>query len=84
MTHAGKNKKLNIHLADEEALLSLKTVLAYEASMRGLTIGQVSSELVSEAVDLDSYPPEVRGRLQEIAADAERRAVLKSLSLSED
>lgn len=75
--------KLNIHLSDEDAVAAVKTVLAYEAAVRGRTIGQTSSEMVLEAVDISSYPDEVRARLSEIAAETERRAVAKSLEMSD-
>lgn len=85
MAEASKynNRKMNIHLADEDAALALKTVLAYEASVRGRTIGQVCSDLVMEAADIDHYPPEVRERLSQIAEESERRAVLKSLAMTD-
>ena len=75
--------KMNIHLSDEDAAATVKTILAYEAAVRGRTIGQTCSELVAEAADVESYPEEVRGRLAEIAEAAERRAVAKSLGMSE-
>lgn len=80
---ANTSGKMNIRLADEDLALAVKTVLAYESTVRGRTIGQTCSELIAEAVDIDSYPEEVRARLDEIAAATERRAVAKSLEMSE-
>ena len=73
--------KMNIHLADEDAVATVKTILAYESAMRGRTIGQTCSELVMEAADISSYPEEIRLRLDEIAEASERRAVAKSLEM---
>ena len=75
--------KINIHLSDEDAVAAVKTILAYESAVRGRTIGQTCSELVAEAADTASYPPEVQARLAEIAQESERRAVAKSLEMTE-
>ena len=74
---------LTINLADEGRLLTMKTILAYESTVRGRTIGQTSSELVQEAADVSSYSEEVQSRLAEIAEQSERRAVAKSLEMTE-
>ena len=80
---AGKTDKLTIHLSDEAALKAVKVILAYESGVRGRTVGQVCSDMVMEAADLDAYPQEVLDRLDEIAEESKRKAVAKSLEMSE-
>lgn len=70
---------LKVSLPSELRERTLRAVLDYEATVRGLTLGQVAEELVMEAIDLDSYPPEVRSRLDEIAVRTRARAEEKSL-----
>ena len=78
---ATKEYCLDISTADEGRILAAKTVLAYEAGMRGLSLGQTLLQLLNEAIDLDSYPPEVRAQLDEIHDQARRRAIEKSLDV---
>ena len=74
--------KWSIHISDEGALLRLKTIVAYEAGMRGVSMGQALSQLVDEAADVASYPPAVRQRLAEIEEGTAARAVERSLKMS--
>ena len=77
-----KHTKINVHVADESALEAMRLVLSYEAGVRGMSMGQACSELVMEAAKVDSYPPEIRTRLDEIRAESRRRAVERSLRAS--
>ena len=63
----GSGRNITIRMPDEGSLQTVKTILAYEATVRGRKPGQALTELVMEAVDIDSYPPEVRARLDELA-----------------
>ena len=81
---AAKPERMRIRLSDKESFQEIRTILAYESSVRGLTIGQAVSELIQEAVDTSSYPEEVRARLREIADDSTRRAIEKSLGMSRE
>ena len=83
MAAAGKPDKMTVNMSDEATLRVVKTILAYEAEIRGLTVGQASMRLILEAVDLDAYPDEVKDRLNEIREAARRRAVEKSLSMTD-
>ena len=73
---------LTVNLADEGRLQAMKTVLGYEAGVRGLTVGQTFAQMVMEAVDLDSYPEEVRAQLAEIEQRRSRRAVERTLKIA--
>ena len=79
---AAKPDRMRIRLSDKESYQEIKTILAYESSVRGLTIGQAVSELIQQAVDTSSYPEEVQQRLREIAENSTRRAIKKSLDMS--
>ena len=79
---AAKSDRMRIRLSDKESYQEIKTILAYESSVRGLTIGQAVSELIQQAVDTSSYPEEVQQRLREIAENSTRRAIKKSLDMS--
>lgn len=70
---------LTVNIADEGRMLTMKTILGYEAGVRGLTVGQTFAQLVMEAADVDSYPQEVREQLDEIEHRRARRAVERSL-----
>ena len=78
---ATKEYCLDISMADEGRLLTSKTILGYEAGLRGLSLGQTLLQLLNEAVDLESYPPEVRAQLDEIHEQSRRRAIEKSLDV---
>ena len=73
---------IDVSIADEGRLLTTKTILAYEAGVRGLSLGQTLLQLIGEAVDIDAYPPEVRAQLDEIDEGARRRGVEKSLRVA--
>lgn len=77
-----KPERLRVRISDKESFQEIRTILAYESSVRGLTIGQAASELVRQAVDTTAYPEEVQARLREIADDSTRRAIRKSLKMS--
>ena len=79
---ATKQAKINFHMADESAVAIMRLILSYEAGVRGLSMGQACSELVMEAVDVGSYPAEVRERLAELQAESQHRAVKKALQAS--
>ena len=72
---SSKTPKMNIRMADRLKVLELRTILAYEAEMRGLSIGQTCAELVSEGADFDSYPQEMLDLLADIQEQSKRRAV---------
>ena len=74
-----KDYYLDISMADEERLLAAKTILGYEAGVRGMTLGQTLCSLVRDAVDVDSYPEEMRSQLAEIREAAQRRAVQRAI-----
>lgn len=75
------SQKFTVHLINSESVITVRTILQYEARLRGRTIGQTCTELLLEAVDVDSYPPEVKSRLANIRREARRRAIEKSLSM---
>ena len=77
----GTGKNITIRMPDEGSLQTVRTILAYEGAVRGRKPGQALAELVMEAVDVESYPPEVQARLREIGEDISRRSVEKFLSL---
>ena len=70
---------MEISIADEGRLLTLKTILGYEAGARGLTLGQALAQMLREAVNVDSYPEELRQLLADIDEGRRRRAVERSL-----
>ena len=76
---AAKPERLRVRFSDEASYLKVRTILAYESSVRGMTTGQAASELVMAAVDVSAYPEEVQARLREIAEESARRAIEKSL-----
>ena len=78
---AQKEYCLDISMADEGRILAAKTILAYEAGVRGLSLGQTLLQLLNEAVDPGAYPPEVRAQLDEIHDSARRRAIERSLDV---
>ena len=78
---ATKEYCLDVSMADEGRMLTAKTILGYEAGLRGLSFGQTLLQLLNEAIDLESYPPEVRAQLDEIHEQARRRAIEKSLDV---
>ena len=79
---ANTSGKMNIHVADEDAAAMLRIVLAYESGVRGRTLGQACYEMVMEAANVDSYPPELRDHLNELAAKSSRIAVQNALRAS--
>ena len=78
-----KGKRLRIRFSDKESLQEVRTILAYEAGVRGLNIGQALCEIVIGAVRFEDYPEELRERLQEIEKESKERAVEKSLEMSQ-
>ena len=68
---------------DERVFLRLKTIVAYESERTGRTIGQATYDLVMKAADVESYPEEVRERLDEIDRETREKAVRTALELSE-
>lgn len=78
---ATKEYYLDISMADEGRILATKTILGYEAGVRGLSLGQTLLQLLNEAIDVETYPPEVRAQLDEIHEGARRRAIEKSLDV---
>ena len=81
MTNDAGGKTMTIRMPDEGSLQTVKTILAYESTVRGRKPGQTLSELVMEAVDIDSYPEEVKARLREIGDEISRRSVERFLNL---
>ena len=79
---AAKPERMRIRLSDKESYQEIRTILAYESSVRGMTTGQAVSELIQQAVDTSAYPEEVQARLREIAEDSTRRAIEKSLNMT--
>ena len=77
---AAKPERLRIRLSDKESYQEIRTILAYESSVRGLTTGQAASELIQQAVDTSAYPEEVQARLREIAEASTRRIFSTSTS----
>ena len=73
-------RAMTINLSDECRLLTLRTVLSYEAGVRGLSIGQALMALLLEAADLDSYPAEVRQQLADLRADPRVEAARRCLA----
>lgn len=73
---------MTVTLTDEGRLLTMKTILGYEAGVRGLTVGQTFAQLVMEAADIGSYPDEVRAQLAEIEQRRARRAAEYSLKVA--
>ena len=71
-TTSTATRMMTINLGDERRLLTLRTILSYEAEVRGLSLGQTLLQLLLDAADLDSYPREVRDEINKIRA--ERRA----------
>ena len=80
---AAKPERLRIRLSDRESYQEIRTILAYESSVRGLTTGQAATELILRAVDTSTYPEEVQTRLREIADDSTRRAIQRSLNITD-
>ena len=79
---AKKMYGLNVSFGDELLAQMLKTIIDYEAARRGLSRGQALTALVLEAADVDSYPPEVRERLDKIAERTRKRAAADALSVA--
>lgn len=73
---------MTMSISDEASGNLLDAVLDYEALSRRLTRGQALYELVLEAVDVESYPAEVRKRIDEIERKRLDRAVRESLAAS--
>ena len=61
----------------------LRTILTYEACVRGVYLGQAVCELVEEGADIDSYPPEVQAKLVELATESANSVMRKSLEMGE-
>lgn len=76
---AAREYSIDISMADEGRVLATRTILGYEAGVRGLSLGQALLQLLVEAADVESYPPEVRAQLDEIHEAARRRAAQRSL-----
>ena len=74
---------LTVTLSDELRMALLRSVIEYEAAVRGLSRGQAVVQLVLEAVDLDSYPEEVRERIDKIAERTRKRAIADALAVGE-
>ena len=77
----GSGRNITVRMPDEGTLQTVRTILAYESAVRGRKAGQTLAELVMEAVDIESYPPEVRARLDELAEQHAQRAVEKFLQM---
>ena len=77
----GKDYALEITSADEGRLLMVKAILGYEASVRGLTLGQTVLRLLNEAVDTDGYPEEVRYQLDVIRESLRCRAIERAVDV---
>ena len=77
-----KGGRLRVRMPDRETSQEIRLILTYEATMRGLTLGQTCSELIAQVADVESYPEEVRARLDEIAQESNRRGIERSLSMS--
>ena len=75
-----EDRYLDVSLADEGRLQTVRTILGYEASVRGLTLGQAFSQLLREAVDVEQYPEEVREQLRQIEEGTRRRAIERSVA----
>ena len=78
---------LEMSFTSEEQAEILRTILRYEATMRGLTMGQAFAELVLRGVDEGRYPDDVLMCLQGLREDARERAVgeaMAAVSLGEE
>ncbi|MBQ9000423.1 MAG: hypothetical protein IJ087_01035 [Eggerthellaceae bacterium] len=77
--NAKKSERIRIRFGNEEDFLELRMIIAYESAIRGRTKSQAIYELVNEAIDIDSYPDEMRECLAEIqrvgAQDIVKRAL---------
>ena len=76
--------RLRLRFVSEEELLEVRTIVAYESAVRGGTLAQTFCELVLGAVDVESYPPELRERLAEIDTAARERAAARSAEMLEE
>ena len=59
-----------VRMPDAESYRIVKDILSYESVVREMRVGQAFAELIFEAIDIESYPEEVRERLREIASSA--------------
>ena len=82
MAVSNKRSGLTISLSDESKMAKLRTVLSYESTVRGLTIGQVFTELVYAAIDLDSYPPEVLAQLADTRNETRELAIARAAEVA--
>lgn len=73
---------ITINISDEARLMTARTILGYESVLRGLTIGQTFEQLILSAVDLDSYPQEVKEHLAKIRASSRQGAIDDTLKIS--
>ena len=73
---------VDLTMANEEQAYIFKSVLRYEAAMRGLTSGQVLVDIIMNAVDEDTYPKEVLDRLSELREESKARALDEALAVS--
>ena len=81
MTGGNRGNHVTIRMPDEGSLQTMRTILAYESTVRGRKTGQTLLELVMEAVDVDAYPDEVRERFFKIGEDISRRSVEEFLGV---
>ncbi|MBQ9000422.1 MAG: hypothetical protein IJ087_01030 [Eggerthellaceae bacterium] len=79
---ARSDYSLDISLPEKGRVQALRLIIKYEAGVRGLTLNQALLQLVREAIDIDSYPPEIRDHLAEIREKSHERAVADAIGIA--
>ena len=84
MASSGKQGRFRVRFSDGRSYWRVKTILAFEAKKNGRTTGQTICDLVASVADIESYPEEVRARLDELDQLSEVMAVEKALEMSRE
>lgn len=82
LMESSRNNKWTISLSDAGQMLKLRTIVTYEAGVRGLGLGQACAQLVTEAVDVESYPKDIRQQLDAIDEQSKLHALNRALRMS--
>ena len=82
MNQNSKKTTITINLSDEQKILAMKAVLAYEAGTRGLSVSQTIVDMVMESADIESYPEDVRAELEGLYERRSRRAARRCLDVA--
>lgn len=80
---SGRDSTYRIQFATPECYLVVRTILAYEAAIRGLTVSQAACRLVEKAAEPCTYPANARSELDRVDRELSARAAGASMEVLE-